>query len=84
MLDVYLIYRSVTHGQGAAAVVQRAGLRSRLIRSPANLAPSGCAYALTLRRADAGAALSALRRAGNAPASVWLRTADGRYGRWEP
>lgn len=84
MLDVYLIYRSVTYGQEASAVVQRAGLRCRLIRSPAKLSPSGCAYALTLRRADAEAALNALIRAGNAPSSVWLRTADGSFGRWAP
>lgn len=84
MYDVYLVFRSVTHGQSAAATVQRMGLRSSLRRSPAQISAAGCAYALTLRRSDAYAAVEALRRAGNPPTSIWLHEPDGRFGRWEP
>lgn len=83
MLDVYLIYRSITRAQAAEEVLARAGIACSVGRSPARLSPQGCAYALRLRRRDLSAASDRLRRAGRLPLSAWQRTAEDAFGRLE-
>lgn len=83
MYDVYLIFRSVTHGQEGKAVLNRAGISSSLTRSPSKLSQNGCAYALRIRPGDWTEAGGLLRRAGRMPQAVWLRQADGSFGRLE-
>ena len=84
MYDVYLIYRSVTHGQAGRSVLDRNGLPSRLIRSPRELAPSGCAYALTVRGRDLPRAYRLLQEEGMRPADCFQRDPDGNYARRTP
>ena len=84
MYDVYYIYRSVTHGQNGRAVLDRAGIPARLIRSPRELAPAGCAYALTLRSRDAARAERLLQAEGAQPRDSFRRTPEGGYVRRTP
>ena len=81
MYDVYFIFRSVTYGQSGRAVLDRGQIPCRLIRSPRELAPSGCAYALTLRSRDAARAGQLLRREGLQPADCYHRSQDGSFSR---
>ena len=58
----YLItFRSLTHAQRAARVLERAGITTAVIKAPQGLSSNGCAYALTLRRSPE-TALSLLRQ----------------------
>lgn len=84
MYDVYLIFRSITHGQTGRAVLRRAGIPSALVRSPARLSRNGCAYVLTLRRENWPAARAQLLEADRLPQSVWERGADGGFRRLDP
>ena len=79
MYDVYLIYRSVTHGQAGRAVLEKNRIPARLIRSPRELAPSGCAYALTLRSRDAENALRLLAGEDRRPKELFRRNPDGAF-----
>ena len=81
MYEVYLIYQSVTKGQRAQAVLQRANLRSDLRRSPAAISPSGCAYALRIRSQDLPRAVRALREGNAVPQAGYIRRRDGDYER---
>ena len=62
MSEIYYIFRSVTHGQRAAELLERYGVSGRLQRSPRAVSPSGCAYALVLRGGDRARAEAILRR----------------------
>lgn len=84
MYDVYLIYRSVTHGQTGRAVLDREKIPCRLLRSPRELAPSGCAYALTIRRRDLERAYQFFRQENVKPADCFHRQTDGTYVRLLP
>ncbi len=84
MFDVYLIFRSVTHGQAGRAALDRGGIPSRLIRSPRELAPSGCAYALTVRGRDLSRAYRFLLEDGTRPSDCFRREADGSFVRQTP
>lgn len=83
MYDVYLIFRSVTHGQEGKTVLNRARISSSLTRSPSKLSQNGCAYALCIRPGDWAEARGLLREAGRKPQAVWLRQADGSFRRLE-
>ena len=81
MYDVYVIFRSVTHGQSGKAALNRAGIPASLVRSPSKLAPNGCAYALRLRWDDWEQACGLLQGTGGTPQAVWKREPDGSFGR---
>ena len=84
MYDVYYIYRSVTHGQMGQAALERNRIPSVLIRSPRELAPSGCAYALTLRSRDEPRAFRLLSGEGVRPVDRFRRNTGGAFQRIVP
>lgn len=83
MYDCYLTVRSVTWGQKGRDALDRAGLRCRLLRAPREIAPGGCAYALSLPQRDGIRAEAVLDRAGVPVAGSWIRRSDGSFARLE-
>lgn len=77
MFDVYMIYRSVTYGQSARAALDSGGVPCRLLRSPREYAPAGCAYAVTVRRRDYSRALRLVNAEGMKPEACYHRQTDG-------
>ncbi len=64
MYDCYLTYRSITHAQRAAMVLQRAGIRCRFARTPKAISGRGCGYSILVRVGDCDRAAAMLRAAG--------------------
>ena len=81
MFDVYMIFRSVTHGQAGKAALDRGQIPAKLIRSPRALSPEGCAYALILRERDLDRAAELLRQADARVAACYRRSRDGSFER---
>ena len=81
MYDCYFTVRSVTWGQKGRDALDRAGLRCRLLRAPREIAPGGCAYAISLPERDGIRARAVLDRAGITVAGSWIRRADGSFAR---
>ena len=78
-MSIYLItFRSLTHAQRAARLLERGGVTATVIKAPQDLSSSGCAYAVTLRGRP-GEALTRLRGAGLKIGKVFRREADGGY-----
>ena len=73
----YLTFRSVTHAQRGERVLQNAGIRCTLQRTPRWMEVQGCGYSLRLWTSDAAPGLEALRRAGVPMRKVYVQTADG-------
>ena len=84
MQYAFIVFRSVTHGQKGKAAADRLGIRSALQRSPRELSPSGCAYALALQARDLDRLLPALERENARISGVYLRRPDGGYERTSP
>ena len=84
MYDVYLILRSVTYGQIARAALDRANIPGRLIRSPRELAPSGCAYALLISARDFRYAVQLLKAERIVPTGCFQKMPDGSFVSLEP
>ena len=81
MQQAYLVFRSVTGGQRAKGIMDRAGVPASLQRSPRQLSQNGCAYALTVSAQNLNRALRQLRAEQAEPESVYLRRSDGGYER---
>jgi len=76
-MQQYLItFRSLTHAQHAARLLERRGVTATVIRAPAGLSAAGCAYAVTLRR-EPEEAVRWLRRQGVRVGKLFERGADG-------
>ena len=83
MTQYLITFRSLTHAQRSARILERAGITASVIKAPQGLSSSGCAYAVTLRRAPE-AALALLNRNGMSIGKVFQRGADGAYTEWKP
>ena len=82
MTQYLITFRSLTHAQRSARVLERAGITTAVIKAPQGLSSSGCAYAITLRR-EPETALTLLKQNGLAIGKLFQRGADGRYTEWK-
>lgn len=78
MTITLITFRSLTHAQRAARLLERSGFTAAVIKAPQGLSANGCAYAVTLR-ARVGEALTLLRASRLRLGKVFRREADGSY-----
>ncbi|MBR4550192.1 MAG: DUF3343 domain-containing protein [Oscillospiraceae bacterium] len=78
-MTLYLItFRSLTHAQRSARLLERSGLTAALIKTPPGLSSSGCSYAVTLRSRPEEA-LALLRKNNMRVGRLFRRGPDGSY-----
>ena len=82
MTQYLITFRSLTHAQRSARVLERAGITTAVIEAPQGLSSNGCAYAITLRRSPE-TALTLLKQNGLAIGKLFQRGTDGRYTEWK-
>ena len=82
MTQYLITFRSLTHAQRSARVLERAGITTAVIKAPQGLSSNGCAYAITLRRSPE-TALTLLKQNGLAIGKLFQRGTDGRYTEWK-
>jgi hypothetical protein len=78
MTQYLITFRSLTHAQRAARLLERRGITATLIRAPQGLSSSGCAYAVTLH-GRAEEALSLLKNSQIRVGKLFRRGEDGSY-----
>lgn len=77
--SVYLIsFRSVTYAQRGERLLNRAGERCSLHRTPRWMEEQGCGYSLRLQTGSIARAVQLLRTAQLPLGKVYLRQEDGR------
>ena len=59
-----LMCRSLTYAQRIANTLETAGVRARVLRSPAELSPSGCSYSVRLPARFLAKAMAVLKHTG--------------------
>lgn len=64
MNGCYITFRSVTHAQRGEAVLMKAGIGCRVLRTPKWMEDQGCGYCVTLKRRDLEGAVAILRKNG--------------------
>ena len=73
----YVTFRSVTFAQRGEQVLQKAGLRCTLLRTPKWMEAQGCGYSLRLWTNEIGRGLEVLDRAGVRYRKVYIQMPDG-------
>ncbi len=79
MVYYLIICRSLTYAQRTAAVLERAGITARILRSPKSIAGEGCSHAVKVSERRLAEALVLLKRAELTPKRVSLTEEDGSY-----
>lgn len=73
----YITFRSVTAAQRGEKVLQKAGFRATLLRTPKWMEAQGCGYSLRLWTDNAQPAVQLLRDQGVAFRRVYIQIPDG-------
>ena len=50
MTQIWITFRSLTHAQRAASLLERSGITALVTRAPKGLSAWGCSYAVILRK----------------------------------
>lgn len=79
MVYYLIVCKSLTYAQRTAEVLERAGISARILRSPRQIAGSGCSHSVKIAERSLNAALRALRRGELAPTSVFVTQGDNSY-----
>ena len=74
----YITFRSVTYAQRGEKVLNQAGIRCTLLRTPKWMEEQGCGYCLRLWTGDAGAAVERLRLQRVPMRKLYVQKQDGQ------
>lgn len=74
----YVTFRSVTYGQRGEKLLNKAGFRCTLQRTPRWMEEQGCGYALRIWTQDAARAVQLLRENGVPMRRVYIQMPDGQ------
>ncbi|MCD8332169.1 MAG: DUF3343 domain-containing protein [Oscillospiraceae bacterium] len=77
MVYDFVLFRSLTHAQRAAAALERAGLVCYIARIPQTLSAEGCGYGLKIPQRRLSQAVQLLREVGLPPGRVYRTGPDG-------
>ena len=73
----FITFRSVTFAQRGEQVLNKAGIRCTLQRTPRWMESQGCGYSLRIRTADVKASVELLRDEGVAMRKVYVQGDNG-------
>lgn len=73
----YITFRSVTTAQRGEKVLQKAGVRAALLRTPKWMESQGCGYSLRIRTDELLPVVSLLREKAITFRRVYVQTDDG-------
>lgn len=79
MQNYLLLCRSITHAQRMSSVLERAGVRGRILRPPLGLTDRGCSYAVWVGKPNLEAAMQILRAEQLLPERIFYAVGDGTY-----
>ena len=80
----YLTFRSVTYAQRGESVLNKAGVRCTLLRTPKWMEEQGCGYCLRLWSGNVMPALQALRENRVPLRKVYVQRGDGQLEEMVP
>ncbi len=77
MNNYYITFRSITGAQRAVRVLEKAGVRAYMQRTPKSMVTEGCGYALRIRSDKAVTAMGLLRSSGLSYGKVFVPVENG-------
>ena len=74
----YITFRSVTYAQRGEQILNKAGVRASLIRTPKWMETQGCGYSLQLRTGELVTIVALLREKAVPFRKVYIQNPEGR------
>ncbi len=84
MLYCLIVCTSLTYAQRTAAVLERRGIPSAVVRTPSEYAVNGCGYSVRIQQRYIEGAGAALEEAGLSPVRIVTGLRSGQTGRGRP
>ena len=82
--DCLILFRSLTHAQRAAHILERSGMTATVRKAPQGLTDRGCSYCVRLRASRMSGALTLLAQRGMEHGKVLLPREDGNDQEVQP
>lgn len=79
-----IVCRSLTYAQRTVSVLERAGVRAFITRTPRSISKFGCGYSVKVPQGSLPAVLDILRRNDLPPKAVYFTDGLGSYRGTEP
>lgn len=79
MVYYLIVCKSLTYAQRTAAALERSGITAHILRSPRQIAESGCSHSVKIAQRNLPAALISLQRASLTPTRVFITEGDGYH-----
>lgn len=79
MVYYLLVCHSLTYAQRTAAVLDRAGIRGQIYRTPKAISPEGCSHCVKIAQRNLSDALVVLNRMRLTPKRIYITSGDGSY-----
>lgn len=79
MLHYLIVCRSLTYAQKIVQILERGGIRSWMLRSPASMSPSGCSYAVKIAQRDLPRALTMMNHFHLSYIGIYLGSPEEGY-----
>ena len=79
MVYYLIICRSLTYAQKTVAALERAGITAYVMRTPKQIADTGCSHAVKISERRLSDALTVLNRVELSPTRIYIMSADGSY-----
>lgn len=83
-MNYLIMCRSLTYAQRILNALEAAGVRGRLLRSPAEISPSGCSYSVRFPARQLARAMTVLRHTGLPYLGVYVGSAEDHYREVSP
>ena len=80
----YITFRSVTFAQRGEQILNKAGIRCTLQRTPKWMETQGCGYSLRIWTADITSSVELLRSEGISMRKVYVQRSDGQLEELTP
>lgn len=79
MVYYMIVCKSLTHAQRTASVLERSGVTAHILRSPQQVAESGCSHSVKISQRSLTTALTVLKRAELTPTRLFITEGDNSY-----
>ncbi len=79
MVYYLMVCRSLTYAQRTAAMLERAGITARVLRSPKVIDREGCSHCVKIAERSLTPSLVVLNRVGLTPRRIFLQAGEGDY-----
>ena len=84
MVYYLILCRSLTYAQKTSRILEQAGIRNHIVRTPKRISAEGCGYCIKVSERTLTSALVQLKQNNLPPKQIYIHYEDDTYDEVEP